>query len=236
MRLLEGEVGKDLPSVAFSIHPMDYEKPRDVVVAIERTMRQRFLCERCACRYSSVGAAFFCPACGHNSAISTFDAAVETVRKTMDSISTIRQAVAAAVDEDAAEDSIRQICENDLIKLVSSFQRFAEAWFDLLPNRSLFNPRRNLFQNLADSADLWRSAIGEDYGDMLTPSELSDLERFFQQRHLLAHKEGMVDQMYIDKSGDHRYSVGQRLVIRKDTVLTLAEIVSKLANELRNRT
>ena len=43
-------------------------------------LRQHFACESCGCRYSSLGAAFFCPACGHNSAKTTFAKAVHTVR------------------------------------------------------------------------------------------------------------------------------------------------------------
>ena len=45
-----------------------------------RILRQHFTCESCGCRYSSLGTAFFCPACGHNSAKTTFAQAVETVR------------------------------------------------------------------------------------------------------------------------------------------------------------
>jgi uncharacterized Zn finger protein (UPF0148 family) len=199
-------------------------------------MRQQAACESCGCRYSSIGAAFYCPACGHNSASSTFDGAVATVRKTLDALDVIQQAIVQAADEDTAEDSIRQICENGLVKLVSAFQRFAEARFDGLPNRAAFNPRRNLFQNLAESNDLWRTTIGSSYEDMLTSAEHSDLERYFQQRHLLAHREGLVDQAYVDKSGDSRYAVGQRLIIRRDSVRVLADLVAKLSGELRRRT
>ena len=71
---------------------------------------------------------------------------------------------------------------------------------------------------------------------MLTPPEFSDLERYFQQRHLLAHCEGIVDQSYIDRSGDRQYSVGQRLIVRKDSVQSLATLVDKLARELRSKT
>ena len=212
--------------------------PLPILIPAEASeiMRQQSACEECDCRYSSVGAAFFCPACGHNSASSTFDAAVETVRKTLDSLSTIRQALAEATDNDTAEDSARQICENGLVKLVSAFQRLAEASFDGLPNRLQFSPRRNVFQNLSESSGLWRSAVGDGYDDMVSASDFSDLERFFQQRHLLVHREGMVDQEYIDRSGDHRYAAEQRLVVRDNTVRELADFVSKIAGELRKRT
>lgn len=55
----------------------------------------------------------------------------------------------------------------------------------------------------------------------------------YQQRHLLAHCEGIVDQDYIIKSGDTTYAVGQRLVIRDGAVSRLAELVTKLVEELR---
>jgi hypothetical protein len=49
---------------------------------------------------------------------------------------------------------------------------------------------------------------GMGYEDLLTSVEMADLLRLFQQRHLLAHCEGIVDQDYIIKSGDTTYAVG----------------------------
>jgi len=211
--------------------------PRPILIPVEalEIMRQRTTCEECGCRYASVGAAFFCPACGHNSASSTFDAAVDTVRETMRAVPAIRQALVEIAGEDTAVNSTRQIFENALVQLVSSFQRFAEAHFDSLPNRSQYSPRRNVFQTLSEASSLWRSAIGVGYEDMLTASELSALERYFQQRHLLVHKDGIVDQLYLDRTSDPRYTVGQRLVVRREAVLNLADLVSKLAQEIRKR-
>jgi hypothetical protein len=209
--------------------------PLPILVPAEASdvMRQRSTCEACGCRYSSIGAAFFCPACGHNSAASTFDAAVETVRKTLDALPEIRRALTEAVDKDTAHDSARQICENGLVKLVSAFQRFAEAMYDAVPNENKLTPRRNVFQNLQESSELWRSAIGAGYREMLSESELCAMEVVLQQRHLLAHKDGIVDQTYLDRTGDDCYAVGQRLVVRADAVEALAVLVSKLAAELR---
>ena len=195
-------------------------------------MRQEFICETCNCRYSSIGAAFFCPACGHNSAHSTFAAAVQTVRGTVSTISNIRTAVEAATDKDAAENTVRQLLENGLVKLVASFQRFAEATFHGLSNSSSFQVRRNLFQNLNESTTLWRNATGKGFENILTQPEMDELQLFFQQRHLLAHREGIVDQDYITKSGDRSYAIGQKLVIKNQAINRLAELVEKLAHGL----
>jgi len=185
-------------------------------------LRQHFICEDCQCRYSSVGAAFFCPACGHNSATTTFDSAIQTVRASVAGLCTIRDAVKAVADEDVAQDTGRQILENGLVKLVASFQRFAEATFHKLPTAGNFKVRKNLFQNLNESSALWRSSTGKGYEDLIDASEMSELSVFFQQRHLLAHREGIVDQEYIDKSRDPAYKVGQKLIIKDQAVDRLA--------------
>ncbi|HVX13311.1 MAG TPA: hypothetical protein VHC22_19155 [Pirellulales bacterium] len=211
-------------------------KPSQLPVLIPpqagEALRQEFICDACSCRYSSIGAAFFCPACGHNSAQSTFAAAVRTVRESVLALSSIRSVVEAAADENAAENTVRQLLENGLVKLVASFQRFAEATFHDLPNASTFQVRKNLFQNLNESTSLWRNATGKGFDDFLTQKELSELHRFFQQRHLLAHREGIVDQEYLTKATDTSYSVGQKLVVKDQMVLLLAELVEKLAQAL----
>lgn len=61
---------------------------------------------------------------------------------------------------------------------------------------------------------------------------MADLLRLFQQLHLLAHCEGIGDQDYITIA-DATYAAGQRLVIREEAVNRLAELVTKLAEEMR---
>ncbi len=199
-----------------------------VPISAAEELRQKFTCEQCGCRYSSLGAAFFCPACGHNSAESTFAQTIETVRKSLDALSAIRQAVQALADADAARNTVREILENSMGRLVGAFQRLAEALYDCTPVATNSRPRKNAFQNLTEGSTLWRAATGKGYEDLLTPTEMSDLSRLFQQRHKLAHTEGIVDQDYINKSGDTTYAVGQRLVIRDGAVIRLAELVAKL--------
>jgi uncharacterized Zn finger protein (UPF0148 family) len=206
-----------------------------VTAAASDVMTQKSTCEACGCRYSSVGAAFFCPACGHNSAITAFDGAVNTVRQTTAALHDIRRVLIDTAGQDAAEDSVRHICENSLVKLVSAFQRLAEAQYDALTAPNKLPARRNVFQNLDDSTALWKAAVGWGYEDLLTPDDLRDLKRYFQQRHLLSHSDGLVDQLYLDRSGDSSYQLGQRLVIRGDAVEQLADLVSGLAQAIRDR-
>jgi hypothetical protein len=201
-----------------------------VVVPYEATtvLNQQSACELCGCRYASLGAAFFCPACGHNSALSTFQATAETVRKTMHLATKLPGMME---DPDAAADLARHLAEDALVRLWSAFQRFAEAVYETHPEYE--RPKRNAFQNLEASDRLWRQAIQRTYHDMLTSDEHRDLIKLVQQRHLRAHRDGLIDQEYIDKSGDHAYKIGQRLVVKPAAVIRLADIVLKLSIELR---
>ena len=71
---------------------------------------------------------------------------------------------------------------------------------------------------------------GKHYVDYLTPAEVSTLTRLFQQRHLLAHTGGIVDQDYIARSGDTSYAIGQRIVVRDSAVRELLNVLRKLAD------
>jgi len=204
-----------------------------VPISAAEELRQKFTCEHCGCRYSSLGAEFFCPACGHNSAESTFSQTIETVQKSLAALPAIRQAVQAAADADAARNTAQEILENSMGRLVGAFQRLAEVLFARTSSASTTRHRKNSFQNLTEGSALWRTATGSGYEDLLTPAEMADLVRLFQQRHKLAHTEGFVDQEYLNKSGDTTYALGQRLVIREEAVSRLSELVTKLTEEMR---
>ena len=87
-------------------------------------------------------------------------------------------------------------------------------------------------QNLEESDRLWSAAVGKTYADMLTADEHGDLVRLVQQRHVLGHQDGLVDADYVAKSGDSRYRVGQRLVVKPPAVLRLCDLVERLATAL----
>ena len=204
---------------------------RRVVVpaAAEPAMSQRSVCESCGTHYASVGAALFCPACGHNSARTSFAGALATIRSSMD----LAENMSAFIkDRDVAADTARQMAENFFVRVWSSFQRFAEAGYSSHPASTSKPARRNVFQTLAEAEVLWKGAIGKTYEAILTRDEHRDLVRLVQARHVLAHQDGIVDGYYVSKSGDHRYSVGQRLVVTPTDVRRLADLAEKLAAAL----
>jgi hypothetical protein len=168
-------------------------KPKEVVLPAAATdpMQLKIKCPECACRYAVIGSAYFCPACGHNAADLVFIQSLGTIRATLDNLSAI---AAGLPDRDLTENTVRLLTEDSLQRLVTAFQRFAEALYDKKPGQPKL--RRNAFQNLEEGSRHWKNAFGNGYDVHLNPEELARLNRGFQQRHLLAHREGLVDADY----------------------------------------
>ena len=186
------------------------------------------------CRYSSVGAAFFCPACGHNSASTTFLKAVESVRTSV----TVRSAPSRMSSEPGLATTRRRTPSGK-----SSRTAWLSSW-----RRSNASPRRrskgcqtrppSRFARISSRTWPNRARSGDrppakGTTTCSSASELAALGVFFQQRHLLAHREGLVDQVYVDKTQDKTYKVGQKLVVRETAVIQLADLVEQLAMGLK---
>ena len=196
--------------------------------AAAEPMRLKIQCSECGCRYAVIGAAVFCPVCGNSDAEVVFQQALSGIRG---SVGTLRDIRLAIDDPDTAENTARLIIESGLQSAVTAFQRYAEVLYARLEPQS--TPRRNVFQSILRGSKLWFSATGKCYTNYLRSAEMATLKRAFQQRHLLAHTQGIVDQEYIDLSGDASHKTGERLVIDEDGVLRFLEVVEKLADSLR---
>lgn len=182
-------------------------------------------CEECGTRYSVIGSAYFCPCCGHNSAISAFDESMDSIEKMIASLPEMKQMLTTSYGKDKAETMCRSLLENSIGDIVSAFQKFASCLYDKLTGET---SRVNDFQMVDKGSQLFENATGRGYEEWLSDEELSEMKVLFQRRHLIEHNNGMVDQKYVDKSGDSSYAVGRRLVVKKNDALTLLAIIRKL--------
>ena len=204
-------------------------RPQQILLppAAAEPMRLKITCAACDCRYAVIGAAFFCPACGHNAADLMFTQAISGIRHALGALQNVRESIP---DKDVADTTVRLIVENGLQNAVTAFQRYAEALYARFP--ACPPPRRNAFQNLKEGSELWKEAVGKPYSAYLDSAEQSALSRYFQQRHLLAHRQGLVDEDYITKTGDMTYRAGQRFVVREAAVRDCLAILEKLTGAM----
>ena len=191
-------------------------------------MRLKTTCEYCKCRYSYVGAAYFCPNCGQNSASHTFVQTLKSIRITAG----VGDELQNNFEPDEAQVMEQAFLVNAMQDSVMSFQRLSEQLYERLTGQSA---KRNAFQRLDEGSGLWEARLGVSYKTILGKEAMSRLTIYFQQRHLLAHQQGIVDADYVKRSQDIQYSIGQRLIIHKEAVLDFAALIEKLGKDIMAR-
>jgi hypothetical protein len=140
--------------VAIKLNAKSVPIPEAAAPAAREAMTIRISCEQCDCHFAVIGAAYFCPSCGHNSAGQTFDQAIEATRRTIRALPGILEALP---DRDTAAQLRSKLVEGQLVSLVMAFQRFAQAEYPRLAN-PLPSPGGNAFQSLQKgSPDLARA-------------------------------------------------------------------------------
>lgn len=184
-------------------------------------------CEKCGTRYSVIGSAYFCPCCGYNSASNVFDNSMNTITKMVQSLDEMKATLTDQFDMDTAEAMCRSMLENSFGQVVSAFQKFAQCKFKEV---SGIEKRVNDFQMVDKGSQYFRNETGSGYEAFLSSDELIRMKLYFQRRHIIEHNTGIVDQKYIDNSGDNDYSVGQRIVVKTSEALDLITIIKKLSS------
>ena len=186
-------------------------------------------CEKCGTRYSVIGSAYFCPCCGFNSAANAFTESMDSIEKMLASLPEMKKMLTNSYGRDKAETMCRGLLESSIGDTVSAFQKFASCRYDNLTGKT---SRVNDFQIVEKGSQLFQDATGKGYEEWLSVRELKTMNMLFQRRHLIEHNNGMVDQKYIEKSGDNSYVVGQRLIVKESDAMLLLAIVKKLGEGL----
>jgi uncharacterized Zn finger protein (UPF0148 family) len=215
-------------------------KPNKKITFVNNPIGQRseweleITCEKCQTRYSVIGSAYFCPCCGHNAVERVFDESLDTVQKMIESIEDIYSALEKNYGKDKAESMCRSMIEGTLGDIVSAFQKYAEDVYKrLAPTKKA---RVNDFQIIEKGSRLFHEAIGKGYDVWLTDEEIIDINILFQQRHLIEHNHGLIDERYIQNSNDRSYKIGQRVIVKNSDALRLLCHVRKLSVGFKNQT
>ncbi len=222
-----------LISIDLNLKYRSHRIPTPLAQRASEALRQDFVCQECECQYSTIGAGYFCPACGHNSAEQDFSQTIETTLKAVELLDQIKATIVENADSDFAENIYNQMIEDQVENLVTALQRVTESMYGKLPGTA--TAPFNIFQRLDDASKLWGAAIGCGYEDILDSREYAYLGKMLQHRHKLGHAQGMVDDRYVEKSGDTSYRVGQRLVTKASDVKELARVVQKLVTGIKAR-
>ncbi|MCM4171261.1 hypothetical protein DHD32_07200 [Arenibacter sp. TNZ] len=186
-------------------------------------------CNKCECRYSVVGSAYFCPSCGDNNIEKNAKKTVKKIISNANKISLIQETLENSLNKDEATIITKSIIEKSISEIIGTLQSYSEIKYNSL---SSSNAPFNAFQNVEKSNKLWIGLVGLGYSDWLSETELIQLTNYTQKRHILEHRSGIIDSKYIEKTGDTQYQEGERLVIKSNDTLILGNLAINLLTEI----
>jgi len=188
----------------------------------EKCLETEVICESCALRYMIYGVFGFCPDCGVHNSLQILKKNLELVEKTLVVAGTLEPALA------------QHWIYNSLEDCVSAFDGFGRETCRVFSSKAMDSEKASSisFQNIARARQRVREQFGMDFATGLSESEWTLVSRCFQKRHLLAHKMGVVDEDYVEATGDSDAVVGRKSNVVPDEVRSLVAALRTLGEEL----
>ncbi|HIH4317893.1 TPA: hypothetical protein ACYSBI_001832 [Morganella morganii] len=129
--------------------------------------------------------------------------------------------VETAVKDNQSRDKLIQL----LSDVVSTFDGVMRRCYEIhMVNENIKNYKNLSFQNITLVKDSIAHLIQID----MIVDDWDMFVRIFQKRHLFIHSLGVVDQKYIDKTGDTTVPIGKQISLSSEEVLFLAKNTSKI--------
>jgi hypothetical protein len=189
----------------------------------EKQLETDVICDSCTLQYAVFGLFAYCPDCGVHNSLQVLQSNLALVAKQLD--------LAASVE---SVELARHLVEDGLENCVSAFDGFGRetcrvrAFHGQDPARTA-----NLsFQNLRSAAASVHGMFGVDLASSVSASAWDGVVRAFHKRHLLAHRSGVIDERYVQSSGDTTAVVGRRISITPTEVTDVAATLAALGAAL----
>lgn len=186
-------------------HPIKYYR--------EKELETEVVCDNCTLHYAIYGVFGWCPDCGIHNSFQILTKNLELARKEL--------VLAESTDKELADHLIGDALEN----IVSAFDGFGRE----ICARKAADIQ---FQNLITARRRVQGAFALDFADVISGDDWESACRVFQKRHLLAHRMGVVDEDYINKTNDRSAIPGRKIAISRDEVTATISIIETLGRRL----
>lgn len=188
----------------------------------EQVLEQTVVCDQCTLRYAIYGVFGHCPDCGVHNSLQILDANLGIVEKMVQ------------LAQEAPAEIAPKLVENALEDAVSSMDGFGREVCRVFAAKASAPSRASSlsFQAIEKARDNARDLFGIDLAQPVTPDEWAAVLRSFQKRHLLAHRMGVVDQAYLDRTGEPGSLLGRRITILPQEVSALARALRAIGRHL----
>lgn len=212
------------PSGAFGIGiSMKVEgRPHPIRFYREKRLETEVVCEKCTLHYMIYGVFGFCPDCGVHNSPQILKKNLELIEKAL---------VFAEAQEPALTQMLVANALEDCVSAIDGFGRetcrvFAQKATDVVKATTIS------FQNIDRARQRVSDLFGLDFAQGIDTQQWALIHRCFQKRHLLAHKMGVVDQAYIDETGDGAAVAGRKIQIQTTEVRALVAALRAIGEQL----
>lgn len=201
-------------------------RPYPIAYYAEEALETEVVCTSCSLRYSIFGVFGCCPDCGIHNSLQIVQANFAIITKMLELAEGTEPAIRRSLIENALEDA------------VSSFDGFGR---ELCRLRASTSDEPKLaqsisFQNLEQAEQRVAKAFGLQLSALCDPDAWRSTHVSFQRRHLLAHSMGVIDQAYLDKTGESTSLLGRRVEVSaaevEQLVANLREVSEWLFSEI----
>ena len=175
-------------------------EPHPIYYYREKKLETEVVCEKCTLNYMIYGVFGFCPDCGNHNSIIILRKNLELIEKILAFAGNDKSELAQMLIADALENCI------------SAFDGFGRKTCGVFALKSTeVSKAENIsFQNIEEARKKVVNLFNVDFAGKLNSHEWDLLVLCFQKRHLLAHKMGVVDQEYLNKTNDKVSVLGRK--------------------------
>lgn len=190
---------------------------RSVTTYVEEKVRRTIECENCQTAYAVYGATAFCPVCGPRAAVDNVLDSIERERRALRLEDELPQDLREQARADGVFDTTAANAVRETVTLFEVFTRDQFTAHVAEHEEIVKEKGRGVFQRLDDIDALFAEHLGTAISSHVGEDVWSRLRIVFQQRHVLVHRQGIVDEQYVNAVPEAEQQVGQRLVLdRRD--------------------
>lgn len=201
---------------------VDYKKShRSLAYYAEKEVETTLVCNNCTLEYAIYGKFAKCPDCGVSNSLQILNANLSMIEKLL------LQA------ESQSDRSFQEyLIQNALEDVVSSFDSFGKNTLALATQNTELSGINISFQNIVKAREKVEKQFGFDMSQVLSEDEWESVVVLFQKRHIISHNDGIIDDAYIQITGDKSAIPGRKVTVSIDEVKSALRHISALANSL----
>lgn len=185
---------------------------------VEKSRQTKFSCAACGNHNDILGRYGYCSSCGTRNDVSMFEMDIDAIRSALNGGGSPTTALKEAVD---AFDTVGRNYARQLLGQVPMTPARRAKW------------ERANFAQLSDVASDLKSDFDIGILQGVDAADCRWANLMFHRRHLFTHKGGIVDQKYLDDSGDTAVQLGQLVRETKENVHRLLSLMMKITRNLQ---